>query len=743
MSFPAAALQRLARRIYEGDVVFFIGSGFSNDSEGNTINRMLLRLLARLRAFAEALDKRGKDGSAIEKELISTFQLNCADKDKRTLECEGGFWKLGDKYFEVNEWFCNAFGRMLSAGASCGDQSAMIDEIAAAEKHLLSAPHCLVKPHQYFQPTADTAVPEKIAPELFKLSAGMHSFTPKLAGKALFLDTLGFRDGRVMGGQPATDDLTTVAASYSQRLLPRHKVLARFAREGLCNTTLTTNFDLLLEGAFRLAGFQYRDGNTTKTWLGNALPATTYADFARLASPVQFFTDGKAHRTAVVVKMHGCADSYREAKYQDEQGKSNDGGMVRLRRYLPSLVFTYREIQNWRSDSWAADYLRTLLRTRVVVFCGYSVQDPVIHDTFRTVYEEMERIRNERGSAECQPGPADDAPAFFFSYGGPEKLEFYGQEVLRAASRAVSAKEKGDSAAHPNTVPFFGQGKGFPNLDETFQWLFHLTFRARQAESLRSDLRRITTLLLNRSAPDCELEQIRKEFEGICTDEQNRAAGTGSQIFDQKMLRSICTWTEYFHPGLLREFAAADTLHRRQGPGPELALLRHFAWYYPAMQDTSWTAWGAVVELALRRLVLSQAKRSSPLSDIDGLLVPAASHHPTLWIHREVKESSGVVYREAPIALTIWFSAFLRGGRLPSVDGSPMEHHIWEIQPGDAPWPRQQRKDETSAKSSENLEADRSDRRPAPSAEWIWRWAVGEIGEAFPPAQLTPFDDYG
>lgn len=52
-------------------------------------------------------------------------------------------------------------------------------------------------------------------------------------------------------------------------------------------------------------------------------------------------------------------------------------------------MFTFREIQNWRQDSWSRDLLLTLLRTRTMVFCGYSTADPVLHDTFRTVYEEM------------------------------------------------------------------------------------------------------------------------------------------------------------------------------------------------------------------------------------------------------------------------------------------------------------------------------------------------------------------
>jgi len=148
---------------------------------------------------------------------------------------------------------------------------------------------------------------------------------------------------------------------------------------------VTPNFDLLLEGAYRLAGFRDRT-------LGpeNPLPPTMFSDYVRITSPAEFFSEGKAHRTAVLIKMHGCARTYRDVK---PNGSNEREWREALRDYLRSMVFTYREIQNWREDSWAADFLRTLLRTRTVVFAGYSLQDPVVHDTFRTVYEEMARIR--------------------------------------------------------------------------------------------------------------------------------------------------------------------------------------------------------------------------------------------------------------------------------------------------------------------------------------------------------------
>src|SRR5262245_20730706 len=102
------------------------------------------------------------------------------------------------------------------------------------------------------------------------------------------------------------------------------------------------------------------------------------------------------------------------------------------------MVFTYREIRNWCQDSWARDFLATLQRTRTVAFLGYSLQDPVIHDAFRTVYEEISRQRP--APAVASPAAASrpsQAPAFFF---GPEgNPSFHGVEMLNAAALAAGA----------------------------------------------------------------------------------------------------------------------------------------------------------------------------------------------------------------------------------------------------------------------------------------------------------------
>jgi hypothetical protein len=53
--FELSKLENLAERIYHGQVVFFVGAGFSLDSEGLTGARLLLRLLARFDALSSTL----------------------------------------------------------------------------------------------------------------------------------------------------------------------------------------------------------------------------------------------------------------------------------------------------------------------------------------------------------------------------------------------------------------------------------------------------------------------------------------------------------------------------------------------------------------------------------------------------------------------------------------------------------------------------------------------------------------
>jgi hypothetical protein len=686
-TFPQAGLDRLAERIAAGEAVFFIGSGFSVDSEGNDSYRLIGRLLARFDALTRLLQNDpSKSCKALElrKGMCDTFPIS--ESPEGFLTTPDQVKKLAREYYTFNDWITSAFGLLLGElenVAKASDPKSFLDRLRQEEEALLAK----------LKGTKEARIPlSALSPEdlndLLKL-------LPADRGKALFLETMGFADQEVMAGCPHDSDSLKAQESYGERLRPRHRVLAWLAREGIAPTLLTTNFDLLLEGAYRMAGliprfplgFTPLPGEPLKPMPGT--PPATFDAFCRIASATQFFGGGDDRRSAHLLKIHGCAESYRWARRDGKEA---------LRNYLPALVFTFREIQNWREDSWSRDLVSTLLRTRTIVFCGYSTADPVLHDTIRTVYEEMARRRGPRDQAKTSTG--EEAPAFFF--GGADKTEFYGMEILRAASRAAGCDP--DLIGHPNYLRFHfleGQQARFPNLDEMMRWLFHLTFRRRQARALQGDLGRIATLLLGHPCPEAELKVVMEEYEKLIQAEKKMAESWTDQPGDRLVFERIVGWTERFHRGLLRELALADAALSSPSPGLEMERLRRSPWYYPALDHTDWAAWGAVVELALRRRISAWQDPAQPWERDQPWLSTAPGIHPSVLYAKDDSQPT-------PCCLTLRLRPPGGRGQGPTVRGAYRRHPIWELDYGEIPW------------RPMNREAKVGN---APDAATIWSWA--------------------
>lgn len=689
-AFPQVGLDRLAERIAAGEAVFFIGAGFSVDSEGNDSYRLIGRLLARFDALTKLLQNdpsmTGK-ALALRKGLCNTFPI-CESKEG-FLTAPDQVKTLAREYYTFNDWITSAFGLllgMLEKVATASDPKQFLDQLQQEEEALLA---------KLARGATETRIPLPSLSlddlnELFKLH-------PADRGKALFLETMGFADQEVMAGCPHDSDSLRAQESYGERLRPRHRVLAWLAREGVAPMLLTTNFDLLLEGAYRAAGLIPRfplgvthpPGKPPQPMPGT--PPATFDAFCRIASATQFFGRGDDRRSAHLLKIHGCAESYRWARREGEEA---------LRSYLPALVFTFREIQNWREDSWSRDLVSTLLRTRTIVFCGYSTADPVLHDTIRTVYEEMARRRGPQD--QTRPRTGEEAPAFFFGDAG--KTEFYGMEILRAASRAAGCNP--ELTEHPNYLRFHflpkpGEPSRFPSLDEMMRWLFHLTFRRRQAQALQGDLGRIATLLLGHPCPEAERKVVLEEHEKLIQAEKGAAGTWTGQPGDRLAFERIVGWTEHFHMGLLRELALADAALRSSGPGLEIERLRRSPWYYPALDHTDWAAWGTVVELALRRRISAWQDPAQPWERDRPWLSTATGIYPSVLY---AKDNS----RPTPFCLTLRLRPPGGRGQEPTVHGACRRHSIWELDYGEIPWRSMNR----AAKVGNT-----------PDAATIWSWA--------------------
>src|SRR6266581_4705222 len=87
-------MQRLATRVAAGDVVFFIGAGFSLESEHNSTEILIVRLIARLEALTEFISNLGGDAAETAKRLgtglRTTFWLSEKNGDLFNTESHNG-----------------------------------------------------------------------------------------------------------------------------------------------------------------------------------------------------------------------------------------------------------------------------------------------------------------------------------------------------------------------------------------------------------------------------------------------------------------------------------------------------------------------------------------------------------------------------------------------------------------------------------------------------------------------------
>lgn len=778
------SIDQLIQRIEAGQVVFFIGAGFSIDSEGNTANRLMRRLLVRFQAMVNLLETKLSDSDRSEVRklpsiLRETFQLNRLQScptcpsfpwqadDDLTAQRRSDVSTLSSKYFEANEWFCGTFQRLLQLcmkyllrNAQSNTQPnapqpiEIISSVAARDFILelsLLENELLSKVGRNPDPVPLDLLDVRLLAWSVDMQGDPVSDRTQNAGKALFLDTMGFANPRIMGGNWLADQ-RHVVDDYEGKLLQRFHVLGRLAREGMCPSIITTNYDLLLEGAWRAVGFGCNGSTTNKFLQPHLMPAVPISEMARIGKAAEFFEFGRGNVTANVVKVHGCTQLYREARREgavDLHQWADNPTSVNLsaiswknwRNYLPSMVFTFREIQNWRGDSWARDFLATIQRTRTVAFCGYSLQDPVLHDSFRSVYEDMSRqlLRTEPNH---KSNESTAAPAYFWSPAG--KNSFYATEVLDSASAALG-HNRCDRSNHPNALDYRfrnNQENCFPDLDDQFLLIFHRIFRSQQLKCTRSDLTQLLSNLLGRLVLKREiesflfrLEENRKNesdlFERLLNNQANAVPATNiaqQARINQRQFRDVVNWTYRFGSSLLREMAAIELLQRSAGHSLELATIRSAGWYLPTSWNRSATAWGAVVELALKTLfspTIGEATKAHQKT-----CMPAESEVPL--VHVRVASGNQPLPKD-PIALQI-----VAGGsqvhRLKQYSAGLHYCVEWKLEVDRFPWPAEKSK----LQPQNSLAPGRMKTISPPIARELWQLA--SLGTGFEKNRMELID---
>jgi hypothetical protein len=404
------------------------------------------------------------------------------------------------------------------------------------------------------------------------------------------------------------------------------------------------------------------------------------------------------------------------------------------------------------------------------VFAGYSGVDPVIHDTFRTVYEDMERqqarISPARLNAKQTVDPLKGKRARAFFLDLESKREFHGLELLRSASGAAEDRS-GELTDHPNLLTFHrGNEDAFPNLDETFVWLYHVTVREIQKQALASELRRLRYQLFGRPCPEDEALAIIEAFEELCRTER-RLAGTldlppqerfrvlrllrktpavpigasrqrlgelaGKSVLAQseveaksdliKIVRPaferMTAWTSGFHRLLLREYELAAAVQKNPTEAEAAMRVMSLPWYRPFTEHLQWAAWGAVLELAIRRALAVYVGRPRSWSRIS-THVETFDHHCPIVVFRALPWAPGDCGPAARRCITIELAGtrrLLKREPRPPVIGhrysrrslAALKPLVWNLLPETVPWWAQN-------------DTRRSERTPEGAD--LWRWAA-------------------
>jgi hypothetical protein len=595
-------IDELAKQLLSQRVLFFVGAGFSLDSEKVSTKKIMASLLCRFLAMtSQPSIKEIPLFTQLRKACNEIFQLWIeADCDnEKVWYNKAVINKFVDKYYQVNEWMVHSFN-VLYEHYDSNSQSTTeaFDSIIDREANFRVE---FVQSITKRQSPTIKELKEQLVEQGPLDAALLASVDKQKRGKVIFIEAVGLGNSAVMRSYRETS---------LPESLPRYQVFGKLACEGLSPTLITTNYDLLIERGYKATGLTIGEADAADC---THLPQSALS----IRRPSDFFRRAASLNPAHIIKIHGCALQYRDYKARLEQAvkaqKGVENAQAQFSEYLDSIIYTYREIQHWRDDAWSRDYLQTLLRTRSFVFCGYSGADPVMHNTIRNIYEEM-----QRKDVLCDIAGDASLPPAYSTRG--DNLEFDSLEILNAASRAM-----GDECApheHQNFLQYHF-GEQFPGCDCIFRTLLHRTLRLLQKQLLINQINNLALTLFGKPKPANEIKQICSNFNELLTDEGKH------QLYDtlpdtERKLHYQLAWTEYFHQKLLRQYVVASRL--RDGYLDEVSET-----YIPLRKHPVWSCWGVIIELAIRNAFKQLALFSGRETALS-FLKPVASSQPTIHL---------------------------------------------------------------------------------------------------------------
>lgn len=152
---------------------------------------------------------------------------------------------------------------------------------------------------------------------------------------------------------------------------PRHRVMARFAREDLFGALWSLNWDCMYEGALESIGFVRGGPVREQPWLTSYASIVTERDFRRLTE----------RNVLCLRKPHGCVNSLIEAR-----GELLSGNSARAKEISDRFLLTDKELKEPRTDTLDIRFFRHMiaeLQSNPLIVLGWSVSEPYLQGAIK------------------------------------------------------------------------------------------------------------------------------------------------------------------------------------------------------------------------------------------------------------------------------------------------------------------------------------------------------------------------
>lgn len=243
-----------------------------------------------------------------------------------------------------------------------------------------------------------------------------------------------------------------------------HRYIAFLARERLIDEIITTNYDDLIEKAYRDTFDREVFGTDGSGLLGVCTDISEYRNKRRNTGS----NHDKSYNCYLrVYKINGCACKFNQ-----------NGGVSGKKS---EILLTEKQLQDWRERQWAKDLFKDRLRSSTILFSGFGSDEPQVRHTVLQVIEEFSSYEDLQFNEKPDLALSEpNWPSSLFMVGYNTDLTFNQMQILYGyikssikSDRTVTIEEIYRNAFTAKDLNFFddkGANEENDKLDSDLFW---------------------------------------------------------------------------------------------------------------------------------------------------------------------------------------------------------------------------------------------------------------------------------